>query len=329
MKKRNPLLRAALLCIAAACLSFQPIWGFHAHRQINKLAVFTLPAALSVFYKKNIIYLTENAVNPDKRRYMVKNEAPRHFIDLDVYPDSVRKVLPALSWTEAVKRFSEDTLLAYGIVPWQIQQMKFRLKEAFVKKDVREILRLSADLGHYIADANVPLHTTQNYNGQMTGQTGIHAFWESRLPELFAEEYDFFTGRAQYEPHTAVRAWSAVLQANAALDSVLTFEKELSLKTPADKKFTIEERNGVTIRAYASHFSGQYHKMLENQVERQMRASVKMVGDFWYTCWMDAGQPDLSDLPTYQAGEAEKTEEQSLMKTWLERLLNVRREADF
>ncbi|MGC6428813.1 MAG: hypothetical protein ACON4Y_05945 [Flavobacteriales bacterium] len=55
-----------------------------------------------------------------------------------------------------------------------------------------QILFICSDLGHYIADANVPLHTTINYDGQLTGQKGIHAFWESRLPELFSSEYNFF-----------------------------------------------------------------------------------------------------------------------------------------
>ena len=47
----------------------------------------------------------------------------------------------------------------------------------------------------------------------------------------------------------------------------------------------------------------QYHEQLRGQVERQMRASVKMVGDFWYTCWVDAGQPDLRALAKYQLTE--------------------------
>lgn len=314
-----------MLCFS----SFKTLWGFHAHQKINRLAVYTLPPELVGFYKKNIEYITENAVNPDKRRYIVKNEAPRHYIDLDIYPDSIKKQLPDLYWQDAVKKFTEDSLLAYGIVPWQIQKMKFQLTEAFIKRDTREILRLSADLGHYIADANVPLHTTENYNGQLTNQTGIHGFWESRLPELFSETYDCFTGSATYVQNPSKRAWAAVLNANAALDSVLSFEKELSIRVSDDKKFTIEERNGITVRAYSHHFSSQYHDMLKDQVQRQMKASVKMTGDFWYTCWVDAGQPDLSGLEKYIPEEKDKQEEKALMKTWLERIFNVRKEADY
>ncbi|RYF71893.1 MAG: integrase, partial [Cytophagaceae bacterium] len=159
-----------------------PNWGFHAHQQINRLAVFTLPPEMMPLYKSRIQFLTDNAVNPDKRRYAVVGEAPRHFIDLDMYADTTRETLPR-SWSAAAERYSADTLAMHGIVPWHIQLAKYQLTEAFKERNVPKILRLSADIGHYIADANVPLHTTRNYNGQLTGQTGIHGFWESRLPE--------------------------------------------------------------------------------------------------------------------------------------------------
>src|SRR5690606_32801322 len=106
----------------------------------------------------------------------------------------------------------------------------------FKTKDARAILKLAADLGHYIADANVPLHTTENYNGQLTGQHGIHGLWESRLPELFTDEYDFFVGKASYVDNIQLQAWEAVIQAHEALDSVLLFENKLSLKFPEEKK---------------------------------------------------------------------------------------------
>lgn len=158
-------------------------WGFFAHQKINRLAVFILPPEMIGFYKKNIQYLTEASVNPDRRRYAVADEAAKHYIDLDDYGDSAAYKLPRY-WNDAVKKYGEDTLQARGIVPWQINRMYFQLKDAFLLKDPQRILKASAELGHYVADANVPLHTTRNYDGQLTGQMGIHAFWESRLPEL-------------------------------------------------------------------------------------------------------------------------------------------------
>ncbi|MFT4733355.1 MAG: hypothetical protein ACI9DJ_001047 [Algoriphagus sp.] len=302
------------------------VWGFYAHQRINRLAVYTLPEEMIGFYKANIDYVTENAVNPDKRRYAVEGEAPRHYIDLDYYPKHIQKDLASLSWSKAVAKYTEDTLNAYGVVPWHVVRMKFQLTDAFVKKDLRNILRISADVGHYIADAHVPLHTTENYNGQLTGQLGIHGFWESRLPELYTKDYSFWVGKADYIDNIHDRIWDVVLSSHACLDSVFSFEKELTLKMGEDKKFAVGERNGRTVREYSKEFSKRYNKMLDGQVERRMRSSVKTVGDFWYTCWIDAGQPNLDDLGTY---DFEKSEEEiELKKAWLRQILKVRKEAD-
>ncbi len=65
--------------------------------------------------------------------------------------------------------------------------MLARLTTAFKNKDPAKILKLSAELGHYIADFHVPLHASSNHNGQYTNQKGIHGFWESRIPELLAQ----------------------------------------------------------------------------------------------------------------------------------------------
>lgn len=282
-----------ILCIISPILSQS--WGFFAHQKINRLAVFTLPPEMMVFYKQNIQYITENAIKPDMRRYAVKAEAARHYIDVDIYGDSAVYQMPRY-WKDAVEKYSEDTLQAYGIVPYHINRMSFWLIKAFQDKNAEQILRLSSDLGHYIADANVPLHTTENYNGQLSGQYGIHGFWESRLPELFSDRYDLLSGKATYVENLQLHAWSAVVKAHEALDSVLLFERELTSKYPESKKYGYEERGNTTIRTYTYDFSSDYHRRLNGMVERRMRASIKMIGDFWFSCWVKAGQPNLNDL---------------------------------
>ncbi len=300
-------------------------WGFFAHQRINKLAIFILPAEMLPFYKKNLIEIMEHAVDPDKRRYAVKEEAPRHFIDLDAYGDSAVAKLPHY-WKDAVEKIGEDSLMKHGIVPWHIQLMKYNLTEAFKEKDAYRIIRLSSEMGHYIADANVPLHTTRNYNGQFTKQEGIHGFWESRIPELYSDDFDYFVGTATYVESPQKAAWDAVQNANACLDSVLSFEKILTNKLKPSKKYVVDIRNGQNVKTYSKEFSKKYHLMLNNQIQRQMRASIKMIGNFWYTCWIDAGQPDLTPLLSYKKGEKEQKEEEVEQKTWLQRLFNVRGE---
>ena len=270
-------------------------WGFFAHRKINRLAVYTLPPEMIGFFKANIEFITENAVNPDRRRYAVIGEAEKHFIDADAYGDSAVFKLPRY-WNQALEIFTEEELRRHGIGPWNAYHTKIQLTEAFKRKDAKAILRLAADLGHYIADINVPLHTTKNYNGQLTGQYGIHAFWESRVPELLSDDFDFFVGKASYLEKPQLTAWDAVIVAHMALDSVLNYEKVLSERFDADKKYSYEERGGISTRVYSRAFTMAYNDMLSGQIERQMRRSVKMIADFWYTAWIDAGQPDLNSL---------------------------------
>ncbi len=270
-------------------------WGFFAHKQINKHAVFTLPQPMFAFYKHYIHFITEAAINPDKRRYAIEGEAPRHFIDIDHYGDRALREMPRY-WRQAVELYTEEILLSHGTVPWHIYRMKNSLTDAFRGKNIEQILKLSADLGHYIADANVPLHTSENYNGQLTGQEGIHALWESRLPELFFCTYDLFTGKAAYIKDTQERAWEAIVTAHQAVASVLSLEKKLTEEFPAMKKYSFEQRGATLQKVYSRAYSKAYNTMLEGQVERQIRASIKMVGDFWLTCWIDAWQPDLDAL---------------------------------
>lgn len=285
----SAMIRFLLLLFFTTAYPLNTEWGFFGHKKINRLAVFTLPPEMLGFYKANISFITEEAVTPDKRRYIIKEEAAKHYIDLDEYTE-----LPPRNWEKAVELYSEDSLKEYGILPWNILLLKYKLTEAFKEKNHKAILRLSADLGHYLADANVPLHTTRNYNGQLTGQHGIHGFWESRLPELFFESYELLTGRAEYIENPTERIWQTILESNSAVDSVLLFEKDLNEKFEADKKYAFEERGTATVKTYSKDYSKAYHKLLSGQVERQMRKAIKLTGDMWYTCWVDAGQPSLN-----------------------------------
>ena len=286
-------------------------WGFFGHRLLNRLAVFTLPPGMIGFYKANIEYLTANATRPDSRRMVVPGEAPKHFLDVDRYGDSAAYKLPR-TYADAVARYGEDSLLRHGIVPWNVMRMKNQLTAAFKAKDTDHILSLSADLGHYLADACVPLHTTRNYNGQLTGQRGIHGLWESRLPELLSADYDLFSGKAQYIERPTDAIWAAVIRSHAAVDSVLLFEKQLTAQVSDDQKFGYEQRGSQTVRTYSREFSKAYHARLNGQVERQLRYAAALIGNFWYTCWVDGGSPDLRQLPyTPSAAEQQRLDREA------------------
>lgn len=190
----------------------------------------------------------------------------------------------------------EDHFSEHGIVPYHLEATLAKLTKAFENKDKTNILRISAEFGHYISDAHVPLHTTINYNGQLTDQVGIHAFWESRVPELFAEkEYDFFVGKADYIENPNEYVWNIIIKAHSYLDSVLLVEKRLSLTFDSDKQFCYDERLGQTIRIQCPEYASAYTKALGSMVEDQMRSSIHAVGSLIYTAWVNAGQPALEE----------------------------------
>ncbi len=292
-------------------------WGFWAHQRINRMAVFTLPPQMISFYKENIEFITTHAVDPDKRRYSDPNEAPHHYIDLDHYGTFPFDSVPRY-WDAAVKKYGEDSLNRHGIVPWYLQLELFRLTEAFKEKSKWKILHYSADIGHYIADAHVPLHCTSNYNGQLTNQLGIHAFWESRVPELFGDQYDYFVGKAEYIEHPADKIWKTVFASSAEVDSVLNTEKILSEKFSSDQKYTFDERGNKSVRDYSGDFSSAYQAMLNNMEERKMRTAIIMVGSFWYTAWVNAGKPDLGSLKMLPATTLEQHQLEGMDKAWRE-----------
>jgi len=292
-------------------------WGFFAHYRINRLAVFTLPKAMKGFYECNIEYITAHAVTADKRRYVDSTEASRHFLDADHYGKNPFKVIPQ-NWYDAALKYSADTLDKYGTVPWTIEYNYYRLVKAFKDHDTTAILNISANLGHYIADANVPLHLTKNYDGQLTGQTGIHALWESRLPELFINSYNLYAGKARYIENPLTEVFKICRGSFREVDSVLHLELILNKSFGAYKKYVTEKRGKRQVTDYSAEYAAAYNKMLNKMVERRMRSSILEVGSYWYSAWVDAGQPDLNKLIKQPFDDVEKKEilkEEALYKT--------------
>lgn len=247
------------------------------------------------FYEANIDYITEHAIDPDKKRYVDSTEASRHFFDADHYGKRPFMVMP-VKWKEAIKKYSEDTIKKYGTVPWEIQYQYYRLVDAFKRHDTAWILKTSANLGHYIADAHVPLHLTRNYDGQLTHQNGIHALWESRLPELFSDHYNYYVGKAKYIDNPLNEAFKICRASFKCVDSVLRLEKMIDKNFPLDKKYETVKRGNRTVKDYSEAYARAYHTALKGMVQRRMRASILETGSYWYSAWVDAGQPDLNKL---------------------------------
>ncbi len=247
------------------------------------------------FYKANISYITEHAVTADKRRYTDTTEAGRHFFDADHYGKFPFKTVPH-RWKDAVTKYGKDSLIKYGTLPWAIQYQYYKLVRAFKAHDTVAILHTSADLGHYVSDASVPLHLSSNYDGQLTNQKGLHALWESRLPEQLSANYKLYTGKARYIENPLSQAFIICRASFKCVDSVIILEKKLSMSFPVNKRYALVKRGQRTVTDYSPAYCAAYHQLLHGMVERRMRTAILSAGSYWYSAWVDAGQPNLDKL---------------------------------
>jgi S1/P1 Nuclease len=282
-------------------ISFATIsWGIFGHEHINKGAVFALPSSLQSFFYNHIDFITEESTVPDLRKSVLKDkaEAPRHYFDMENFGnlDSLPKTLD-----EAKKKYDEKFLQNNGILPWYIQDMMAKLTIAFKEKRKTEILFIAADLGHYIADAHMPLHTTDNHDGQKTNQKGIHSLWESRLPNLFGKNYNLHTKEATYFENVETATWAMINDTHSFVEPLLLADRNLKLTFDATKLYE-KDANGVVVKnkynesVLSKEYVEAFHKSLNGMVEKQMNKAVLATASFWYTAWVNAGKPDLSDL---------------------------------
>jgi len=277
-------------------------WGTWGHQHINRAALLLLPQELGVFFYDHADFLTEESVVPDLRKYTLNDKAenPRHYIDLEAYNYTTVAIMPQ-TMKEAIAMYNKDTIQKYGSLPWYIQDMMDKLTTAFREKRKTEILFLAGDLGHYLADAHMPLHTSLNHDGQLTNQRGIHAFWESMLPELFGDNYNLYIGEPHYIDNIGKATWAVIQHSHVLADTLLLIEKQLRETFPKDKMY-LKDAKGEIVKSkfnqqvYSKEYAEQYHQRLNGMVEKQMRGAISVIADFWYTAWVNAGKPDLSNL---------------------------------
>lgn len=268
-------------------------WGFTVHRTVNQLAVYELPGNLRTFFHNNIDYIVRHSVRPDLRRNEDPSEDTKHFINFEYFGDSAAWKMPT-NWPDAVERYSRDSLLKHGYVPYHIIEMKHRLTLAFRSQNKDSILFYAADLAHYVADAHVPLHVTANYDGQLTGQKGLHSLWESFIPELSLDGYDLSSKRtARYLKNPEKSIWTALQTAYLLTNDIFLQEKQTSKNFPDSAKYRVQVRRGIEVRSYTSEFAIAYARRLGATINQQLLNSAALTSDFWFTCWVDSGRPDM------------------------------------
>jgi hypothetical protein len=287
---RSLIVSAVLLGIVLVSSS----WGFLVHKTTHQLAVYQLPVPLQSFFYTHIDNVVSNSVRPDQRRNSDPTEATKHFIDLEMFGTDAANKMP-LEWDNAVAMFTKDSLIKYGYVPYHIIYMQAKLTEAFKQKNKDSILFYAADLGHYIGDAHVPLHTTINYDGQLTGQKGMHSLWESTVPDIEIAQYNLYTShKASYLSDSKTAIWTAVRKGYNMVGFMLETERTVSKNFTEADKYELKMWYGKETKAYTLPFAKAYGIALKNTVNERLIESANLIADFWYTAWVDAGKPDLS-----------------------------------
>lgn len=304
LKRFAPVL---LLFVLIVCSS----WGFLMHRTLTQLSVYQLPKEMQPFFYQNMEDLVKQSVRPDERRSKDSTEAPKHFIDLEGFGDDAAHQMPP-DWKTAVSKYSEDSLVKYGYVPYWVIVMQERLTNAFRAQNRDSILFYATDLAHYIQDAHVPLHTTINYDGQLTDQKGLHSLWESVVPELTLDGFNLKAQKkARYIQNKEERIWDAVRGSFSLVPGVLEKEREATKGFTDSTKYRWQKRNGRDVRYYTREFALAYAKLLDPTVNQQATKAANAVADYWYTAWVDAGKPDLQAL---QAKAVDERTEDALKK---------------
>ncbi|URC11477.1 zinc dependent phospholipase C family protein [Flavobacterium sp. B183] len=302
---KNLKMKPRLIALFALAIGFLTLsWGMVGHERINKAAVMALPHPLQVFFYNHIDFITQEASVPDIRKYALnyKDENPRHYFDMESFgnPVDFPQTLEA-----AKQKYDAKFLNENGILPWYIEEMMVKLTKAFKEKNRAEILFLAADLGHYVGDAHMPLHTSSNHDGQLSDQKGIHSLWESRLPELFVKNYRLNVPQAQYYEDVHKATWDMINDTHSLVQPLLDVDKKLRTTTPENETFKMDADGKVLKSKYnTAIFSDEYakklHKELNGMVENQMKKAIAATASFWYTAWVNAGKPDLSDLDAFE-----------------------------
>jgi hypothetical protein len=298
---KTKFIAGVFIFLISSCINLLFAWGAWGHKHINHAAVFALPDAMQKFYYNHIDFITESSVVPDLRRGILndKTEGPKHFIDIEDFGNIPITSFPKTTG-EAYTKYDSTFLNKTGYLPWHIQNLMEKLTQAFKKRNKSEILFISAEVGHYVGDAHMPLHTASNFNGQLTNQKGVHALWESQIPEMFGNSYNFKTEFARYISNIPTETWNIIMHTHSLEDSLLSAEKQTRAQSDKDQMYKKDASGNIVLSysqpVFSNEYARQFNNAMNGMVEMQLRLSIQDVANYWYTAWVDAGSPELLSL---------------------------------
>ncbi|MBI4536263.1 MAG: zinc dependent phospholipase C family protein [Ignavibacteriae bacterium] len=287
-------MRAFTVILALVLISIQTFgWGFWAHKEITRNAIRILPEPMQPFFNANSDYIAEHSVDPDMARRADSLEQFNHYLDIDYYGHYPFDELPR-NYEDAVRKFTADTLREYGLLPWKIAEFTHMLSDAMRQGDKQAILKNATYLAHYVEDSFVPLHATLNYDGQMSNQKGIHRRFESDVPERYGRTYHYDVSEPVAEIQDPLAfAFETILQSYIYVDSVLEADRRTNSELPSDKIKVEVEDKGKNVTRYSAEYYERLNELLNDLPRRRMEAAIAATARYWYTAWLNAGEPTL------------------------------------
>ena len=254
-------------------------WGNQAHRIINQESMKDLPVAMQGFKEKDF-YLSDYASEADRRAVSDEGEIPKHFFEIERYPEYSEGTLPR-SFIALEEKYGESAVLAAGYLPYAIMATYDTLVSLMQLKEWSNVFKFTADLGHYVADAHQPFHLTSNFDGQLTRNNGIHWRYEKEL-------VDRYSG-ALHVPQVAA------IKIEKPTEYVFErMAKTQALVTPLLKsdKSALRAAKGK----YNSAYYAQFWKETREITTTLFQDASVMFANLLYTAWLKAGSPKVPSL---------------------------------
>ncbi len=289
---RGRVARGRIVFVAAGLLvaAQAHAWGWEAHKWTTRAAIGILPEALRSMIAVQTEALVEHGPDPDHWKDDPL-EHNRHWIDLELGDASGPPFdgLPR-DKAEALQKFGADSLKKIGVLPWRIEEYFDTLVASMRAPSGSTWVHLAA-LGHYVADATQPMHTTVNYDGQLTGNRGIHFRFEWWMLEQHRD-------RIRLNPRLPVlveeplgTAWAMVLDAYADIDTLLAAD------TAVRREFREPPLNERGRGMADPEFDARLWERLGGIATDRLDFAAQAMAGYWYAAWLRAGKPDLSGLP--------------------------------
>ena len=245
-------------------------WGRKGHRLVARLALQDLPPEPAAWFHGVEAILVEHSSDPDEWKHD-HLEGPRHYLNMDRYSDGVPTLI-----SDARAKVGPQLFQRAGQLPWVIQDRVALLAKAFQAGDRQEVVLQASYLSHYVGDAHVPLHTVSAYDGQDTGQRGVHSRWETGLVDHMTSPAE---GRpATLEANLIQAPWQWLKASNALVASVLEDDR-------ASKQAS--EAPGGSVATYWVSFNQRQGPVVQEQLARAGQHTAQLI----LLAWTMAGQP--------------------------------------